>query len=472
MPNETIRRGPRARTLGWGLAASILLVVLSALFSIREVNRTRSELVELYSASQRTTYLIAHVTQELSLTRLTIREALSEAPETSRQILERIKTLDTSLQTALDELGAELDETEARLWNQQLPRIEKIRAHLHAAAAAASVGSADQADILLDAVGLEASVVIESLAALGRLDQERLERARADWDDHLRSLRAVELGISLVLLVGISLVWLLVIRSMHRNNAELDGYVRRLEVANADLDAFAGRVAHDIKNAISPFALAVSVLRRAPEDAQRVSSAAERLERATSRVGALVDALLAFARSGFQASNSEWCLLEVEVRGAVEELTPHAERAGVTITVRNEAPAATAVRCSSGLLQVVLQNVLGNAVKFSDGQVERSVCVRLCTVGGFAQVTVEDTGPGIPQEALVRLFVPFYRVPGTRAPGTGIGLATVKRIVDAHGGEVSVSSKVGRGSAFVVRLPLANPNAADKVLPQKLDAAS
>jgi signal transduction histidine kinase len=75
---------------------------------------------------------------------------------------------------------------------------------------------------------------------------------------------------------------------------------------------------------------------------------------------------------------------------------------------------------------------------------------------------VEDTGPGIPRTALEKIFDPFYRVPGTKARGTGIGLATVKRVVEQHAGRIAVESTVGRGTHFQIWLPLAS---ADRVSP-------
>jgi signal transduction histidine kinase len=70
---------------------------------------------------------------------------------------------------------------------------------------------------------------------------------------------------------------------------------------------------------------------------------------------------------------------------------------------------------------------------------------------------VADTGPGIPRESLGRIFEPFYRVPGAQAPGTGIGLATVSRIIEAHSGGIEVRSTPGQGTTFTVRLPAAAP---------------
>ena len=69
---------------------------------------------------------------------------------------------------------------------------------------------------------------------------------------------------------------------------------------------------------------------------------------------------------------------------------------------------------------------------------------------------IDDTGPGIPDAARERIFEPFFRVPGTTQPGTGIGLATVRRILEAHGGRISVDDTEGPGSSFLIWLPLAD----------------
>lgn len=74
---------------------------------------------------------------------------------------------------------------------------------------------------------------------------------------------------------------------------------------------------------------------------------------------------------------------------------------------------------------------------------------------GHVTVSISDTGPGIPRDSIGNLFKKFYRVPGTEklAQGTGLGLSIVKKIVEAHSGEIKVKSKVGDGTTFTVSLP-------------------
>ena len=70
--------------------------------------------------------------------------------------------------------------------------------------------------------------------------------------------------------------------------------------------------------------------------------------------------------------------------------------------------------------------------------------------GRLYALAIADTGPGIPPEAVGRIFEPFYRAPGARPGGAGIGLATVRRVMDAYGGAIAVESEVGRGTTFTV----------------------
>jgi len=108
-------------------------------------------------------------------------------------------------------------------------------------------------------------------------------------------------------------------------------------------------------------------------------------------------------------------------------------------------------------LRRVLDKLVGNAIKFTPAG--GSIRVSLAQENSNVVLIVADTGIGIPSDRLERIFDWFYQVDGSmsrRHGGTGLGLSVVKRIVDAHGGSVSVESKVGEGSVFTVRLPLAS----------------
>jgi signal transduction histidine kinase len=101
----------------------------------------------------------------------------------------------------------------------------------------------------------------------------------------------------------------------------------------------------------------------------------------------------------------------------------------------------------------VLNNLIGNALKYSPAG--GRVRVGVSRDAGEAVINVSDEGIGIPPEEVARIFEPFRRVPGVAdtIPGTGLGLSVARRIVEAHGGSIGVTSQPGVGSTFSVRLP-------------------
>ena len=116
------------------------------------------------------------------------------------------------------------------------------------------------------------------------------------------------------------------------------------------------------------------------------------------------------------------------------------------------------IRADADALEEVLLNLLSNALKYSTRQ--KSVRLRVRSRDGRLRIEVTDRGIGIPPDEIPRLFEPFYRVRASaisQVGGAGLGLALVKHAVDAHHGRLTVTSTVGKGSTFVVELPLNNP---------------
>ncbi len=108
---------------------------------------------------------------------------------------------------------------------------------------------------------------------------------------------------------------------------------------------------------------------------------------------------------------------------------------------------------SKAVLGSIVDNLARNALLYLGDSERRTASLRARSDAGRVVIEVEDTGPGIPPDMLARLFRPFER--GSTRPGTGLGLATVKRLIEAHAGDITVRSQVGLGTTFIVRLPRA-----------------
>ncbi|MGH8218402.1 MAG: sensor histidine kinase [Steroidobacteraceae bacterium] len=166
----------------------------------------------------------------------------------------------------------------------------------------------------------------------------------------------------------------------------------------------------------------------------------------------VIEGLLEFARQGAGATSVGAEVAPV-LDDVVAEVRPRAEAARVDLRIESFAPLTVA--CSPGALQSVLFNLLGNAVKYVIGgsRESRAVTVRVAERGDFVRVEVEDNGPGMPPGSERKVFEPFRRLEGTQQPGVGLGLATVKKIVETCRGRVGVDSHLGEGSVFWFELP-------------------
>jgi signal transduction histidine kinase len=170
------------------------------------------------------------------------------------------------------------------------------------------------------------------------------------------------------------------------------------------------------------------------------------------RVGEILD----LAKTGAVGLELERrpCRLHELLDGLEGPAAAIARAAGVELHIVR-GPADGVVDGDPKRLRQALLNLVSNAVKYS--RTDGRVTVRGSVTDTFVEVAVIDAGVGIPAEAAQLVFEPFYRVPGVEAtdgqPSSGLGLAVVKRVVDAHGGTIRVTSEVGAGSTFVISLP-------------------
>jgi signal transduction histidine kinase len=226
---------------------------------------------------------------------------------------------------------------------------------------------------------------------------------------------------------------------------------RRLEAIRRD---FVANASHELKTPVASIRAAAETLRDgAIEDPPAALRFTEQLEREAMRLSRIVSDLLDLSRLETGSELAERVRLGSVAADEVERLEDQAKEAGVELS-RSTDPDAT-VMGSGRDLALLARNLIDNAIRYTPegGRVD----VRVRVDGDEVVLSVSDTGLGIPQRDLPRIFERFYRVDRARSRetgGTGLGLAIVKHVAENHGGEVTVTSELAAGSTFDVRLPV------------------
>jgi len=142
--------------------------------------------------------------------------------------------------------------------------------------------------------------------------------------------------------------------------------------------------------------------------------------------------------------------LMVMMKDVVKLIEPSAQSKGVTTSLTG---ASVTVKGDREGLMEVFTNIIENAIKYN--KPNGSIDIDVSDSGNTAVVVIRDTGIGIPGEEMEKIFDRFYRVDASRGVtvGSGLGLSIVRTIIEAHGGTVHVTSEVGAGSSFTIRLP-------------------
>jgi len=232
----------------------------------------------------------------------------------------------------------------------------------------------------------------------------------------------------------------------HRNHTAL------LQRRSDELEQFAGRVAHDILSPLSTVRLAIDRELRSRDDTVRNAEMLVRASRSVGRVQTIIDGLLLFAKAGAEPETGARCDAADIVRDVVAATRPAAEERGIELRV--DAADALQVGCSSGVLMSVVSNLLNNAIKYIGAPDHPRVEVRAWARDATVHIEVQDNGSGMAADVVPTIFEPYVRGQAGAESGIGLGLATVRRIVLAHRGSVKVETALGRGSTFVVELPL------------------
>ena len=229
---------------------------------------------------------------------------------------------------------------------------------------------------------------------------------------------------------------------------------RRLDAVRRD---FVANASHELKTpAASIQAAAETLLHVWQEDPAAVPRFAEQLEREAVRLSRIVADLLDLSRLESGSELQENVRLDVLVREETSRFEDAAVEAGLTMDI--DVALVPPIRGSGRDLSLLVRNLLDNAIRYT--KADGTITAAVAADNGSVVLRVIDTGSGIPSKDLTRVFERFYRVDRARSRetgGTGLGLAIVRHVAENHGGTVTVTSELGRGSTFEVRLPVGSP---------------
>jgi len=231
--------------------------------------------------------------------------------------------------------------------------------------------------------------------------------------------------------------------------------IRKLENVRRD---FVANVSHELRTPLTSILGFIETLLSEPKiEHEQERHFLKLMEEDAGRLGRLINDLLELSKIESKATplNLELIDLGDEIKKAVASLEPNWKQKKLKIHSHFSSPATIMVKADRDRIKQVLLNLLDNAIKFNrDGG---DIFVEPEISDSAITVTVRDTGNGIPDDLIPRVFERFFRVDKARSRelgGTGLGLAIVKHIIEAHGGTVACSSELGRGSSFSFSLPI------------------
>jgi len=241
--------------------------------------------------------------------------------------------------------------------------------------------------------------------------------------------------------------------NLEASNAELTRRTAALETANHDLENFSYSVSHDLRAPLRAIDGFIAML--LDEHASQLDADGRRMFGVVSdnarKMGHLIDDILAFSRAG----RLELDPVPVDMQALAREVWSDLLEGVPGRTIELELGDLPAAQCDPRAIRQVWQNLLGNAIKFTRDRNPAVIQVSATNTGEFIRYEVADNGAGFNADYAGKLFQLFQRLHGMdEFPGTGVGLAIVKRFIQKHGGTVEGVGVVNQGATFSFTLPI------------------
>ncbi len=243
-----------------------------------------------------------------------------------------------------------------------------------------------------------------------------------------------------------------VARTFNHTAAELERHVAQLREMEADARRFVADVSHELRTPLAALAAVADVLdEEAAELPEPAGRAARLVSQETLNLTALVNDLIEISR--FDSGVAALALNEIDLAELVRATL---RTRGWPESVRTELPAGVTARLDPRRVDVILANLVGNALRHG----EPPVSVRLSTDSSWVTVEVRDHGPGLDEAALPHVFDRFYKASAARArsEGSGLGLAIARENARLHGGDLTAANAQDGGAVFTLRLPRLTPD--------------
>ena len=233
--------------------------------------------------------------------------------------------------------------------------------------------------------------------------------------------------------------------------ASINALFARLRNSLDSYSRFTADAAHELR---TPLAGTIAQMHAAlgARDEQKRQHSLEKVLKGLKRLNHLIDQLLALARADSEPAANSFSTVDMSALAAdvVSEFTPRALESGVDIELRAEQPVR--LRASAELLQVLVGNLVSNAIRATPQGGLVSVSLKPSREG--LCLTVEDSGPGVPNHEKEQVFQRFNRLPATPGEGSGLGLSIVQAVANVHGASVALKDRVpGPGLRVVVQFP-------------------
>jgi signal transduction histidine kinase len=424
VPTDRPRTNARATPVIVALAAVAALLVANAVTDVLLSRRVAAKTASIVQDTQRSIELVDDLRAQVHL--------LSDRESSAAEVRAIARRIAADVQ-AFDALANDPGEREE--WLRLVDLLGRVQ----------QSADARQPAELSSLVG-ELSKVMDRLVVVNR---RAAEAAAREIQRVHQSAFYADVGAGAVALVLLAIVGALMLAALRRERALVARQIELLDERNRELDAFAGRAAHDLRGPLQPIRGYAELLMTDEECAPDARAMAARIRQGVDKLSSVIDDMLELSRAGRPPPG------EAELRAAVEEVLAAHEVELRGAEVKTDCPSVR-VACAPGVLQQVLRNVVTNATKFRSHTRPLTLTMSGVVDGDEVVLRVVDNGVGMDEESAARAFEPHFRGRADReSPGHGLGLAIVARAVRAVGGEVALVSAPDAGTTITLRLPLA-----------------